>query len=427
MDQPIAAGLGRDDKGLGIVEALMGEAPLRVGDLQQHRGSLHQAHDVARAIGGGFHHSVELEAVHVVEVIGVGGQMHQLPVGAGSNDCGAGDQLLAHPRALAAEVQIGEGAVDVDGPGLAVQVQAHPVIHLKGEDIGCRADLEDHDILAGTMHRAVGDEEKRVFVCGEMLDKLLHLDGLGGGLAGFQRGAEGVRIDPGLKAKVDLRAGPRVQDVIGLILGEAFAELAADVGWGGVTLHREIAAVEGVQEVEADGEFCAEDVGAAPQHCGRAVEHEQVEGGFQEQAVAFQEQTIFRDDQLEGPGVVDGVLGQLGDVGFEPLPTPCAGFEPGAHAEIGAAHGAERGAQGVTRGPDRFGGALPVHDPVEAGQEVGLVPVERDPINKVEALVHGLVGRGGRHAQVGDGPGAGAELDFVLGQVNVHQRALPTA
>ena len=64
--------------------------------------------------------------MHIVEMDWMGGQMDELPAWPIIQDCGCRDQFFLNAYSLAIKVEILEGALDVDGPGIAVQIEAHP-------------------------------------------------------------------------------------------------------------------------------------------------------------------------------------------------------------------------------------------------------------------------------------------------------------
>jgi hypothetical protein len=181
--------------------------------------------------------------------------------------------------------------------------------------------------------RAVGDQEQVVFARRVHLHEALHSDGRGVGETVVQRGAECRRVDVGLEAQVAARIRPGFQDVVGLILREHFTEVPADVLRPRVALHRQVAAGEGVEKVEADGKFAAKGRRALAEDGVRVVVHQKVERDLQQPAVAGEEQPILRHDQLERPGVVGHILGKLWHVLAKPLAAPRPRLEPGAHAE----------------------------------------------------------------------------------------------
>ena len=82
-------------------------------------------------------------------------------------------------------------------------------------------------------------------------------------------------------------------------------------------------------------------------------------------------------------------------------------------------------AQGVAA-HERVGvDALLVDDPVDAGDQCALVGVENRPVDEIAALV-GLPGvHAARRADVEGRSRRHAELEFVLGQVDIHERAFP--
>src|SRR5262245_37364507 len=124
------------------------------------------------------------------------------------------------------------------------------------------------------MNRAVRDQEQIVPGGRMALHKTLDLDRACRGEAVFKRGAKCLWIDAFLKAQVHARARLAVENVIGFVLREPLAEMAANVIEPRVALHRQIAAAHRVEKVETDRELYAEALGRRAQHRRMPVEHQ---------------------------------------------------------------------------------------------------------------------------------------------------------
>ena len=229
------------------------------------------------------------------------------------------------------------------------------------------------------------------------------------------------RIDIPLEAQVTAGGGAAVEDVICLVLGEALAEVAANVLGAGVALDREIAAVKGVEKVKADRELVAKLRRTVADDIGRVAVHQEVERHFQQPAVALEDEAVLRHDQLERPGVVGHVLGELRHALSNPLPAPRPRFKPGAHAEVVVGHAVEAPAHGAAPGKGDGVRPLAVHNPVDALVQRGLVAVGCHPVDEIGSLIGplGIEWAGG--AKTGYRPGALAELDFILGYIDIDQ------
>ena len=77
-------------------------------------------------------------------------------------------------------------------------------------------------------------------------------------LGGCERRLHRSRVGACFAAQVDLRVWLGIEQVIAFILGVMQAELLLNITGQGMDLQRQIAAAHGIEQVETDGEFCAE-------------------------------------------------------------------------------------------------------------------------------------------------------------------------
>ncbi len=155
--------------------------------------------------------------------------------------------------------------------------------------------------------------------------------------------------------------------------------------------------------------------------------HQKIKGDFEQQAFARKDQAILRHDQFKRPGIVGHSLRQLGHVLAKPLAAPRPRLEPGTHAKEAVRQPVKSAAQRVAACKGDGVGALAVDDPVDVRMQRQFVPIGRHPVHKVAALVGRLGVERLRGAQTGHAAGALAELDLVLGDIDVDQRGLPAA
>ena len=192
-----------------------------------------------------------------------------------------------------------------------------------------------------------------------------------------------------------------------------------------MALDREVAAVDRVEEVEADREILLEIFSAVSENLAIAVRHQETERYFEQRVVMFEHDAVLEGHQLVRPSHVRRLAVEAPDVVAQVGAAPDAGCEPRPDAETAAAHPPQAFAQGVAA-HERVGvDALLVDDPVDAGDQRPLVGVEDRPVDEITAFV-GLPGvHAACRADVEGRSGRHAELKFVLGQVDIHERGFP--
>ena len=87
------------------------------------------------------------------------------------------DKILLNPLGVPVPLDVGCAVLQVDGPGLAVQVQAPPVPELKGEDIGGGADFQHHGVGAGAVYRSPGNQQVVMLLHRNLIDITLGREG----------------------------------------------------------------------------------------------------------------------------------------------------------------------------------------------------------------------------------------------------------
>lgn len=420
----VGAGSGRDDEGLQVVVAHAAS----VGGLHLGTAALDDHPDVAAVLGGDVQAASRMQvvAVHVVEVVGVRRQVLLHVVVRRLHDARTADERVGHHAAVALEADVVQAVLDVDRTGTAVDVEAYPVVHLEGEDVGRAADLEHQVARTRGVDRAVRDEEQVVLVRREALHVTLDVDRLARALALFEGGGEGGLLHALLESEVDVRLGRRTQDVIGLVLRIGLAEARTDVLRTRMALDREVAALDRIEEVEADREVLLEVLGAVAEHVAVGVGHEHAERNLEQDAVMSEHDAVLERHQLVGPRHVGRLAIEPADVVAQVGAAPDARREPRTDAEAAAAHAPQPLAQRLAahEGPDVD--ALLVDDPVDARNERALPAIENRPVDEIAALVGFAAVQAARRAEVERRPGRHAELQFVLGQVDIDERRLPS-
>jgi hypothetical protein len=162
-------------------------------------------------------------------------------------------------------------------------------------------------------------------------------------------------IDAGTQTEIDGSVRGGVEQVVAFILRVGHSEFVLDVLGERMNLEREVAALHGVQKVEADGEFVAETPvnGITQEFPGMA--EDEIEGRhFGADATKVEEETVFFRDAVETPCVVGGLAIEAADVAH-PLAAPRSGIEEGHDAE-GTRYGvAERSAEEIAGDQDGTG------------------------------------------------------------------------
>ncbi|OPZ76086.1 MAG: hypothetical protein BWY77_01981 [bacterium ADurb.Bin431] len=221
-----------------------------------------------------------------------------------------------------------------------------------------------------------------------------------------------------LEAEIDPGAGFGVDDVVTLILGVGLAELLFDIIRPGMNLDGEVAAVDGVEIVKADRPFINELCGRARAEDAAVVgEHDKIEGALKKTAAALENDAIFRDDHLEGPGVIGFALVEI-HVAFHELPAPGPGVEPGPHPEGRARNFLQGGAEGGAGHPGGIVVILAVDEEIDAGQDRTLQPAEGGPLDEIAALVE-IFEIIGEIADVASPAFSETLLNNILGQIDI--------
>src|SRR5918995_3266459 len=104
------------------------------------------------------------------------GKMIDLPIYSFVHQGGLRNQLTFHPFTASLEVQVIEGALDVQRAWLSLKIEPQPVIHLEGKNIRCCTDLQHQIICAGTVDGSIGNEEEPMLFTGQCPDEALNLD-----------------------------------------------------------------------------------------------------------------------------------------------------------------------------------------------------------------------------------------------------------
>src|SRR5215212_4526991 len=76
----------------------------------------------------------------------------------------------------------------------------------------------------------------------------------------FQSRSKRSRVNALLKTKIDLRFRFRIQDIVGFVLCEVFAEMLTDIGRTRMALHREVASTKCVEKVKPDGQLLTKSI-----------------------------------------------------------------------------------------------------------------------------------------------------------------------
>ena len=161
------------------------------------------------------------------------------------------DQVGTGPIPVTIPLHDFHSPVNVNGPGLSIQSQPTPVPEFKSEDIGCGTDLQNHTTLPGTVNGPGRDKEMIVFFCRPGLDIFLRIKFTC--LLGLpQLRLHRYRVSVCFKSKVYPCIFIGIEHVITLILRVVHAEVLLDVFGERVDLEGEVAAVDGIEEIEAE-------------------------------------------------------------------------------------------------------------------------------------------------------------------------------
>src|ERR1043165_6227644 len=81
------------------------------------------------------------------------------------------------------------------------------------------------------------------------------------GLAVLKRLSETCGINVLMKTQIHLGIFLAIENIIGFILRDRFAKIFANILQGRMTLNRQVAAIPGIEKVEANGEFISKQTG----------------------------------------------------------------------------------------------------------------------------------------------------------------------
>ena len=224
-------------------------------------------------------------------------------------------------------------ALHVDGPWLAVQAEACPVPQLEGEDAGRRADFEHHAVVTGTMDGAGRDEVVVVFLGWQFVDVLLGVEQNLAPLSSPQVLYHLHLVDAFFQAEIDHRVLASIKQIVALVLRVGQTELLLCELVGGMYLEAEVAALHGVEEVEADGETLAE---AMPhllsEQLASVSQHDILRRQLEELTVGLQVEAVLLGHAVEAPAVVHLFARQVADF-LHPLASPRSRVEERNDAE----------------------------------------------------------------------------------------------
>src|SRR6266566_993314 len=193
----------------------------------------------------------------------------------------------------------------MDRARLSVEVEASPIPELEREDVRGCADLEHDVVPAGAVDRPSGDREVRVLHRGPGGHVVCGTEQRAATLGRLELVREAPRVDPVLEAQVDLSSCLGVAHVVALVLRVVHPEALADVVPERVNLERQVAAVPGVEQIEADRELGAEGLeDVAAEKIKRVTvddgERRRTDGARAE----AEEQAVLLRNAVEAPGEV---------------------------------------------------------------------------------------------------------------------------
>lgn len=209
----------------------------------------------------------------------------------------------------------GLAVLDIDGPGLAVEPEACPIPEFERENIRRRADFEHHTARARAMERAGGNEKMVVAFGWESTGKPRVVEGLRAKLSGFEIGDHGFGIRSVFATQEHLCTRSGVEDVVTLVLGVVQAEVLAGIGGEGVNLEGQIAALHGIEEIEADGKLGAKSpINGLTEERLRLKKHKIDRGDFHTHLSKREKEGIFLGHAIKAPGIVRGPIGQIANL-----------------------------------------------------------------------------------------------------------------
>src|SRR5690349_19291998 len=199
------------------------------------------------------------------------GKMIDLPILPFSHQGGLRNELTFYPRTPSLEVQVVEGALDVQRAWFALKIEPQPVIHLEGKNIRCCTDLQHQIIRAGTVDGTVGNEEKPMLFTGQCSNEALNLNRRSIAEAIFQTRSKLLGVNILLKTKVDLRAWFCIQNIVGLILRKVLPKILANIRGSRMALYRKVTSADRIEKVKPYGKLLAKSSGVIAQNCMRVV------------------------------------------------------------------------------------------------------------------------------------------------------------
>src|SRR5690606_14224134 len=120
--------------------------------------------------------SVKFQEVNVIIMSFMCRKTHYLPIISFFYNFRFGNKLFLNPASFSTKVQIIETMFNIDRSGLSKLIFLQPVVHLKGEDIWCLANLKNHVISTRAVHCLVRDKKKIMLLGFKSLYVFLYLD-----------------------------------------------------------------------------------------------------------------------------------------------------------------------------------------------------------------------------------------------------------
>src|ERR1700728_3401299 len=195
-------------------------------------------------------------------------------------------------------------------------------------------------------------------------------------------------VDPFLQAEIDTRVLLRVEKVIALILRVVHPKMFANVGSERMDLEREVAASNGIEEVEANGKLRAEPSSdIEPQQFFRMREHE-IDGGNLDTLVAeCQQQTVLFRNTIEAPGVIGSAVGGQAAHAFHPVAAPWPRIEEGNNAKRAAHDCPQTAPKSIAIDGLWAMRHVRIQQHIDVVEQASLQPVRRTPVHEEGALV----------------------------------------
>src|ERR1700722_17533843 len=217
--------------------------------------------------------------------------------------------------------------IEMDGAWFSIQTQAPPIPQLESEDVGGRADLQDHAFLTGAVHGSGWNQKMIVLGGGKAIDEALGVEGNFAILRDTELRGHCFAVGIVAQAEIDRCFGAGIEQVIAFVLRVGHAEGGLNIFGERMDLQRKVSAAHGVQKVEANWKFGAEaGVDRIAEKFAR-VRKDQIDGWYLDALVAeAQKQAVFFRDTIEAPGVIGLTVRKIANF-FHPVTAPGPGIE----------------------------------------------------------------------------------------------------